>query len=124
MRRRADVLSPGCVDHDVGAGADRGELCALAADTVGDIGLAGERMAPARGLVAVQQLLVLGLEEQDATGHGAGVELVEHRGQLAEVLAAARVAHHAGALPTVAPSSVNIAASQACIIARRQVVTQ
>ena len=41
LRRSADAAQPGRVDDDVGAGADRIELRALAPDAVGDVGLRG-----------------------------------------------------------------------------------
>jgi hypothetical protein len=53
-------------------------------------------VTPARLLVAVDEHVVRGLEEEDAMRGPAGVELVEHARQLLEVLARAHVRYDGG----------------------------
>ena len=89
---------PRRVDDRVRALADRAEQLLLAVHAVGDVAVAGQRVAPAGLLVAGEQRLLVGLEEQHADGDVARVQLVEHRGELLEVLAAAQVGDDAGAL--------------------------
>jgi hypothetical protein len=55
-------------------------------------------MAPPRLLVAVEERLLVGLQEEDAVHDARLVELVDHAGQRRQVLAAPRVGDHGGAL--------------------------
>ncbi len=77
-------------------------------------------MAPARLLVAVEQRLVLGVEEQHAMTQAHPLQLVEHRRERVEILAAAHVADDRGALDLGA--FVHEQLDQAADHARRQVV--
>ena len=81
----------GRVDHDVRPATQRPQELALAGDAVGDAALGRERVAPARLLVARQQRLLVGVEEQHPMGDAGRPEVVEHRGQALEVAAAADV---------------------------------
>ena len=79
------------VDHDVGALAQPGQQRALARNAVGDAAARRQRMAPARLLVARQQRLLVGLEEQDPVKDAQLAQIVEDRGEALEVAAAAHV---------------------------------
>src|SRR5512143_2200893 len=92
----------GRVDHHVGALAQRRKQLALLADPVDDPPAAREGMAAASLLVAVEQDLLVRLEEDHLELEVARAELVEDRLQVLEVLAAADVGHHRGPLDTAA----------------------
>ena len=62
---------PGGVDHHVGAPAHRRQQLALSLDALRDVAARRERMAPARLLVARQQRLLVGVEEQHPVRHPA-----------------------------------------------------
>ncbi len=108
------------VHHHVGAGAQRREQLALGADPVDDPALRGERMAAARLLVAVEQRLLVGLEEEQLRLQPVGAELVEHLDQPLEVLAAAHVGDDGGLLHPAALVAEELA--EAADHPRRQVV--
>ena len=95
QRRRAQ---PRGVDQRVGQLADRRERLGLAADAVDHVALGRERVAPARLLVAREQRLVVGAEEDQPVRDVVGAQRLDHARELGEVLAAAQVADHGGAL--------------------------
>jgi hypothetical protein len=86
------------VDDEVGPVAQRRQRGALGGDARRHLPGRGERMAPARLLVARQQRLVVGVEEEDAVAEPGPLELLEHLEQRVEELAAAHVADHRGPL--------------------------
>ncbi len=88
----------GRVDHEVGALAQRREHRALGGHAGGDAAVGRERMAPARLLVAVDQRLLGGLEEQHVVIQPERVEIVDDGLQRLEVDAAAHVGDDGGAL--------------------------
>ena len=78
------------------------EHLALGADPVDDPPV-GRQRVPAPGLLeAVEQRLLVGLEEEHRRVEARLLELVEHREQLGEVLAAAHVGDHRGAADAAA----------------------
>ena len=86
------------VDEHVGARLDRLEQLRLAPDAVDDVALLGQRVPAARLLVAREQRLLAGAQEQHAVRDARRVELVEHLGELLEVGAAAQVGDDGRAL--------------------------
>src|SRR3954447_17256173 len=81
------------VDHDVGALLDRGQQLLLGPDAVDHAAVRGERMPPPRLLVALDEVLLVGGEEDDAVHHAGRGQLVDHARERGQILAAARVAH-------------------------------
>ena len=74
------------------------EELALASDAVGDAALGRERVATPRLLVPRHQRLFVGVEEQHAMRDAGGPQVVEHRREAIEVLAAADVGYDCGVL--------------------------
>src|SRR5215217_3791461 len=89
---------PGGVDRLVGALPDRGEQRDLGADPVRHVALRRERMAAARLLVAVDQRLLVRLEVDHPERDVGLVQVVDDARERGQIVAAARVAHHRGAL--------------------------
>src|SRR3954469_23138438 len=92
----------GGVDRHVGALLQRLEQLALLLDRARHLPALGERVAAARLLVAVEQHVLAGLEEEQAARRAARPELLEHLSEALEVRAAAHVAHDGGALDLAA----------------------
>ena len=113
----------GGVDDVVRARAQLLEKLALALDALADgAPVLAERMAPATGLVARDELLVGGVEEDDAMVDAPAVEGVELRGEPGEEVAVARVAHHGEAAFSVGLPRHAGELEQVADEARRQVV--
>ncbi len=93
----------GGVDDDVGALAQRRQQLALGADAVDDPPFRRQRVAAAGLLVAVEQGLLVGLEEEQLRLRPVAFEVVEHRQQVVEVLAAAHVGDDRRALDPASP---------------------
>ncbi len=108
------------VHHHVGAGAQRRQQLALGADPVDDPPLGGERVAATGLLVAVEQRLLVGLEEEQLRLQPVAAQLLDHLDQLLEVLAAAHVGDDRGALDAAALVAEELA--EAADHPRRQVV--
>src|SRR5438874_2274622 len=77
---------------------DVSEQQALLADPVDDAAAARQRMAAAGLLVAVEQGVLVGLEEDHLEVEAAIRQLAEHRLQVVEVLPASHVGDHRGLL--------------------------
>jgi len=88
----------GRVDAELGAVAQALEQRALGGNPGGHAARRRERVAPARLLVTRQQRLLVGLEEQHTAAQPQRREVVEHRGQRLEEVAAAHVGDDGGAL--------------------------
>ncbi len=109
----------GVHDH-VGALAQRRQQLALGADAVDDPPFRRQRVAAAGLLVAVDQGLLVGLEEEHGRFQPLGLEVVEHLQQVVEVIAAAHVGDDRGALDAAALVAEELA--EAADHPRRQVV--
>ena len=108
------------VHHHVGALAQRRQQLALGPDPVDDPPFRRQRVAAAGLLVAVEQRLLVGLEEEHRRLQAVGLEVVEHLQQVVEVLAAAHVGDDRGALDAAALVAEELA--EAADHPRRQVV--
>ena len=121
IRRRSSAAGQVAgVHHHVGALAQRRQQLALGADPLDDPPLRRQRVAAAGLLVAVEQGLLVGLEEEHRRLQAVGVEVVEHLQQVVEVLAAAHVGDDRGALDAAALVAEELA--EAVDHPRRQVV--
>src|SRR5215207_7063664 len=119
----AAQLSPGQVaglDHLVGALTQRRQQLALGPNPLDDPAFRSQRVAAAGLLVAVEQGLLVGLEEEDHRPQPFGLEVVEHLQQVVEVLTAAHVGDDRGALDAAALVAEELA--EAGDHPRRQVV--
>ena len=108
------------VHHHVGALAQRRQQLPLGADPVDDPPFRRQRVAAAGLLVAVDQGLLVGLEEEHRRFQAVGLEVVEHLQQVVEVVAAAHVGDDRGALDAAALVAEELA--EAADHPRRQVV--
>ena len=81
----------GRLDHDVGALTDRGEQRPLARDPVEHAAGGRQRVAAAGLLIAGQERLLVGLEEQHAGVDAGALELADDLDEAGEVAAPARV---------------------------------
>src|SRR6187549_168029 len=108
------------VHHHVGPGAQRRQLLALGPDPLDDPSFWRERVAAAGLLVAVEQGLLVRLEEEQLRLQPLPLELVEHRDEVVEVLAPSHVGDDRGALDAAAVEPEHLA--EAADQAGRQVV--
>ena len=108
------------VHDDVGAGPQRRQQLALGPYPLDDPALGSERMAAAGLLVAVDERLLVGLEEEDLGLEPVCVEVVQDLDQLVEVVAAAHVGDDRGPLDAAARVAEEL--TEAADHPRRQVV--